>query len=391
MTKLTHNFDEIVDRRGTDAKKYLLYPEDVLPMWIADSDFKAPQPVIDALTRRIAQGVYGYPAVSGRLKRAAARWQTVRFGWDVDPDWVEYVPGVIAGMICAVRALSRPGDGIVIQSPCYPPFADLAAHNGRRLLRNQLILRDGHYEIDFEDFEKKASDPRTRLFILCNPHNPTGRVFTREELTRLGEICLRHHVVVLADEIHHDLVYAGNRHIPFAGLSPELAARTVSFMNPSKTFNVPGFRTAAFIAENPLLKDAVHQVVVDNKAFGENLCGTIAFCTAYEACDYYADQLTAYLDGNRRMLAQGLERVPEIRMIPSEGTYFAWLDCRALGMEQDALDQFFVDRVKLGLNSGRSFGPDGAGFLRLNFACPRAVAAEAVERIVTQLTALRKT
>ena len=307
MTELTHNFDEIVDRRGTDAKKYLLYPEDVLPMWIADSDFKAPQPVIDALTRRIAQGVYGYPAVSGRLRRAAARWQTVRFGWDVDPDWVEYVPGVIAGVICAVRALSRPGDGIVIQSPCYPPFADLAAHNGRRLLRNQLILRDGHYEIDFEDFEKKASDPRTRLFILCNPHNPTGRVFTREELARLGEICLRHHVIVLADEIHHDLVYAGSRHIPFASLSPELAARTISFMNPSKTFNVPGFRTAAFIAENPQLKDAVHQVVVDNKAFGENLCGTIAFCTAYEACDYYADQLTAYLDGNRKMLAQGLE------------------------------------------------------------------------------------
>lgn len=389
MTELTHNFDEIVDRRGTDAKKYLLYPEDVLPMWIADSDFKAPQPVIDALTRRIAQGVYGYPPISGQLKRAAARWQTVRFGWKVDPEWVEYVPGVIAGVICAVRALSRPGDNIVIQSPCYAPFADLAAHNGRHLLRNQLILRDGHYEIDFEDFEEKASDPRTRLFILCNPHNPTGRVFTREELTRLGEICLRHHVIVLADEIHHDVVYAGSRHIPFASLSPELAARTVSFMNPSKTFNVPGFRTAAFIAENPLLKDAVHQVVVDNKAFGENLCGTIAFCTAYESCDYYADQLTAYLDGNRKMLARGLEQVPEIRMISSEGTYFAWLDCRALGMTQDELDQFFVNRVKLGLNSGRSFGPDGTGFLRLNFACPRAVAEEALGRIVTQLTALR--
>lgn len=391
MTKPTHNFDEIVDRRGTDARKYLLYPEDVLPMWIADSDFKAPQPVIDALVRRIAQGVYGYPAISGRLKRAAARWQAVRFGWDVDPDWVEYVPGVIAGIICAVRALSRPGDGIVIQSPCYPPFSDLAAHNGRCLLRNQLILRGRHYEIDFEDFEEKASDPRTRLFILCNPHNPTGRVFTREELVRLGEICLRYHVIVLADEIHHDLVYAGSRHIPFASLSPELASRTVSFMNPSKTFNVPGFRTAAFIAEDPLLKDAVHQVVVDNKAFGENLCGTIAFCTAYEDCDYYADQLTAYLDGNRRMLARGLEQVPEIRMISSEGTYFAWLDCRALGMTQDALDRFFVDQVKLGLNSGRSFGPDGTGFLRLNFACPRTVASEALERIVTQLTVLRKT
>ena len=390
MMELTHNFDEIIDRRETDSKKYLLYPKDVLPMWIADSDFKAPQPVIDALAQRIAQGVYGYPAVSSRLKQAAARWQAVRFGWEVSPDWVEYIPGVIAGMICAVRALSRPGDGIVIQSPCYPPFADLAAHNGRRLLRNQLVLRDGHYEIDFEDFEKKASDPRTRLFILCNPHNPTGRVFTRDELVRLGGICLRHHVAVLADEIHHDLVYAGHRHIPFASLSPELAAHTVSFMNPSKTFNVPGFRTAAFIAENPALKDAVHQVVVDNKAFGENLCGTIAFCTDYESCDYYADQLAAYLEGNRRALVQGLAQTPEIRVAPSEGTYFAWLDCRALGMAQDELDQFYANQVKLGLNSGRTFGPDGEGFLRLNFACPRAVVEEALKRIATQLAALRQ-
>ena len=187
---LVHDFDEVVNRRGTDSKKYSVYPEDVIPMWIADSDFKAPQPVVDALVERVQQGVYGYTPVSPRLKAAAAKWQETRFGWEVNPDAVEFVPGVISGVISAVRALSHPGDNIVIQTPCYPPFTDLSEHNGRHLLRNELILKDGRYEIDFEDFEAKVKDPRTKLFILCNPQNPTGRVFTREELIRLGELCL---------------------------------------------------------------------------------------------------------------------------------------------------------------------------------------------------------
>ena len=201
-----HDFDEAVDRRGTDSKKYSQYPADVLPMWIADSDFKAPKPVVDALVERMQQGVYGYTPISSRLRAAAAKWQTERFGWNVDESWVEFVPGVISGVISAVRALSHPGDNIVIQTPCYPPFTDLSDHNGRHLLRNALVLKDGRYEIDFEDFEEKAKDPRTKLFILCNPQNPTGRVFTREELVRLGEICLKHHVIILADEIHQDMV-----------------------------------------------------------------------------------------------------------------------------------------------------------------------------------------
>ena len=231
---LVHYFDEVVNRRGTDSKKYSVYPEDVIPMWIADSDFKAPQPVVDALVARMQQGVYGYTPISERLKKA-----------DVDPEWVEFVPGVITGLICAVRALSQPGDNIVIQSPCYPPFSDLSDHNGRHLLRNKLVLTGDHYEIDFEDFEEKCKDPRTKLFILCNPQNPTGHVFTKEELTKLGNICMKYHVIVLADEIHQDLVSSGHKHIPFASICEEFEQNSVSFMNPSKTFNVPGFRTAA--------------------------------------------------------------------------------------------------------------------------------------------------
>ena len=184
---ITHDFDELVERRGTDSKKYSVYPDHVIPMWIADSDFKAPQPVVEALISRAQAGIYGYPPISSRLKKAAASWQGSRFGWHVDPDWVEYIPGVIAGIICAVRALSRAGDNLIVQTPCYPPFRDLAHHNGRHILANSLILKNGRYEINFDQFEEMAKDPRTRLFILCNPQNPTGRVFTREELMDLYE------------------------------------------------------------------------------------------------------------------------------------------------------------------------------------------------------------
>lgn len=382
---LIHDFDESIDRRGTDSKKYAVFPEDVIPMWIADSDFKAPQPVIDALVERMEHGIYGYTPVSMRLKEAARRWQAERFGWEISTDFIEFVPGVISGIISAVRALSHPGDNIVIQTPCYPPFWDLSEHNGRHLLRNEMILKNGRYEIDFADFEEKLKDTRTKLFILCNPQNPTGRVFTREELVRMGELCQQYHVIVLADEIHGDLVYAGHRHIPFGSISPDFAQNSICFINPSKTFNLPGFRTAAFIAENPVLKNAVHDVVVNNKAIGENISGTLAFCIAYESCGYYADQLIDYLRDNRKLLEDTLSKVEKIDYIRAEGTYLMWLDCRKLGMNQKELDNFFAEKVKLGLNSGSSFGPEGAGFMRMNIACPRSTLKKALTQLVTVL------
>ncbi|MGI6075965.1 MAG: MalY/PatB family protein [Pyramidobacter sp.] len=383
-----HNFDEIINRRGTDSKKYSLYPDDVIPMWIADSDFKSPQPVVEALVKRMQTGVYGYTPTSERLKRAAAHWQKIRFGWDVNPSAVEYIPGVISGVISAVRAFSHPGDNIVVQSPCYPPFSALAEHNGRHLLRNRLIEKNGRFEIDFDDFEAKIADPRTKLFILCNPQNPTGRVYTREELTHLGELCLKYHVIVLADEIHADIVFDQRKHIPFASLSSEFAMNCVSFMNPSKTFNVPGFRTAAFISCNPVLKEAVHQIVVDNKAIGENICGTLALCTAYEECGYYADQLVAYLQSNRDYAEKRLGKIKGIVPNHLEGTYLMWLDCRELEMSQKELDCFFVERAKVGLNSGTTFEPECDGFLRMNIACPRATLVEAINRIEEAVNSL---
>ncbi len=378
---ITHDFDELVERRGTDSKKYSVYPDHVIPMWIADSDFKAPQPVVEALISRAQAGIYGYPPISSRLKKAAASWQGSRFGWHVDPDWVEYIPGVIAGIICAVRALSRAGDNLIVQTPCYPPFRDLAHHNGRHILANSLILKNGRYEINFDQFEEMAKDPRTRLFILCNPQNPTGRVFTREELMDLGRICMKHHVTVLSDEIHQDLVYSGCRHIPFASVSEEFSQNSITFINPSKTFNVPGLRTGALIAPNPVLKNAVHDVLVNNKAFGENIFGTTAFCTAYEQCAYYADQMIGYVEKNRDLVEKTLNDLEEIRVIHAEGTYLLWLDCRKLSMTQPHLDRFFEKELGLGFNSGTSFGPEGEGFLRMNIACPRSTVREALRRM----------
>lgn len=386
--EILHDFDEVVNRRGGDSKKYSLYPEDVIPMWIADTDFKSPQPIVEALVKRMQMGVYGYTPTSERLKSAAARWQKLRFGWDVDPATVEYIPGVISGVISAVRAFSQPGDNIVVQSPCYPPFSDLADHNGRHLLRNWFVKKNDRFEIDFEDFEAKIADPRTKLFILCNPQNPSGRVYTREELIRMGELCLKRHVVVLADEIHADIVFDKRKHIPFASLSSAFAQNCVSFMNPSKTFNVPGFRTAAFIASNPVLKEAVHQIVVDNKAIGENICGTLALCTAYEKCGYYADQLVAYLQGNRDYAEERFGKIKGVVPSRLEGTYLMWLDCRGLEMSQKELDRFFVEKVKVGLNSGTTFGQECDGFLRMNIACPRSTLAEALDRIEAAVNSL---
>lgn len=381
---LIHDFDEPVNRRGTDCKKYDpgVYPEDVLPMWIADTDFKCPQPVIEALRARIDEGVFGYPSISKDFKEAIRTWERERFGWEIPVESVEFVPGVIPGIICAVRALSYPGDNVLIHTPCYPPFKDMADHNGRHLLRSELKVVNGRYEMDFEDLEKKLSDVRTKLFILCNPQNPTGRVFTLEELTRLGELCLKHNVTVLSDEIHCDLVYKGYRHIPFASISEEFARHSITFVNASKTFNTAGFRTAGFICLNPQMKAAVHEAVLDNKGIGENLGGTVATIAAYTKCGYYADQMMEYLEGNLDVVCRELEKTDKVKLIRPEGTYLLWLDCRGLGLAQPQLVDFFVKEAKLGFNTGTSFGPEGAGFMRMNTATCRANVEEAMRRLI---------
>ena len=379
---MRHNFDELIDRRNTDCKKYSqdFYDESVLPMWIADTDFRCPKPITDAISQRAAHGIFGYPYDQKDFAQAVCHWMNSRFGYAFGPEAVEYCPGVIPGVISAVRALSNPGDKIVVQTPCYPPFRALVINNGRTLLENRLILREGRYEIDFALLEAQLSDPRTRLLLLCNPQNPTGRVFTREELERTLALCVANDVKVICDEIHCDITY-GRKHISFGSLSEQARAHSVVFVNPSKTFNTAGFRTAAMIAPDENLRNRVHQELVNGKIYGRTVFGPLALVKAYTECAYYADELVEYLTGNIACLRQRLEQMPRIRLIEPEATYLMWLDCRDFGLPHSQVKAFFDQEAKVGLNDGMSFGSEGECFMRLNVAVPRSVLTEGLDRI----------
>lgn len=384
-----HHFDEVVERRGTDAKKFNTYPEDVIPMGIAETDFTCPQPIIDAMVKRAEHGIYGYTASDQKFNRAAKRWLSKRFQWEIEEKWVEFAPAVVTGLVTAIQAFTQPGDNIVIQSPVYHPFHSIIVNNGRRKLENELVLQDGKYRIDFADLETKLKEPRTKLMLLCNPHNPVGRVFTREELTTIGELCLKHNVIVVSDEIHSDLVYSGGKHIPFPTLSEPLKNQSLVCINPSKTFNLAGLRTAAIIIPNDRLRETYHERVLSNRVDGRTVFGTLPFEVAYTECDYYADQLVEYLQSNLNDLLQLFaERIPKIKVIKPEATYLIWLDCRDLGMTQPELNRFMLEQAKVGLNDGAVFGEAGKGFMRMNIGCRRAVLEQALERIESAVNSL---
>ena len=387
---MKHNFAEIVNRRGTECKKWDTYASDVIPMWIADTDFKCPQAVIDALVERAQHGIYGYPINDIKFEKSIANWQKKRFGWEIDPSWVEYTPAVVPAIVFAMRAFTRPGDNVVIQMPAYHPFHDIIPNNGRHILGNQLVLKeDGSYEVDFENLEELLNKKRTTMFLLCSPHNPVGKCFTREELTKMGELCLKHNVFVVSDEIHSDIVYAGSKHIPFASLSPEIADNCMVCVNPSKTFNIAGVRTGAAIIPNRNKHNLFYAPLEDNKSYGRTIFGTLPIEVCYNECDYYADQLLEYLTGNLDYLQKFIaERIPKIKVTKTEATYLIWLNCKDLNMQPKEMNKFFLEQAKVAMNEGSSFGPGGAGFMRMNIACPRSQLVEALNRIETAVNKL---
>ena len=378
-----HDFDQPIQRRGTDARKYAPSecPADVIPMWIADTDFSCPEELITAMLDRVKQGHFGYPFNDIEFCKAVAKWQTERFGWNCTPEMVEFAPGAVVPLVYGMRVFSSPGDKVLLQTPAYHPLFQLIENNGRRIARNPLILRNGRYEIDFEDLEKKLSDVRTKVMILCNPQNPTGRVFTRDELQRIGELCLKYHVFVLSDEIHSDVVYSGHKHIPFAAVDPRFGDICCISINPSKTFNTAGLRTAAFICPNPHNKAMILEERLNNKAFGRPIFGQLAMKVLYNECGYYADQFVAYVEENVKVFREGLLGAKGLHLIEPEGTYLLWVDCRELGMPHEELMRFFREKVKVLPNEGSTFGYEGEGFLRFNVACPRSTVLEAVKRI----------
>ena len=387
---MQHNFDEIIPRRGTNSYKWDSATDpNVLPMWVADMDFHTAPAVTEALKKRVEHGIFGYVRVPDAYYNATINWFKRRHDWRIEKEWIIYTSGVVPALSAIIKALTGPGDKVLVQTPVYNCFFSSIRNNGCEMISNPLIYEDNTYRIDFDDLEKKLKDPRTKLFFMSNPHNPAMRCFTLEELKRIGELCLKYNVLVISDEIHCDLTYQGYKHIPFGSISEEFANNCIVLINPSKTFNIAGFRTGAAIIPNKRIRDNIEITIVNNKNYGRTIFGMLTFVTAYTQCDYYADEMMQYLQQSRdMMMAYMKERIPRIKLAEPEATYLMWLDCRDLNMTQDELKAFMFNKAKLGLNDGATFGTGGTGFMRMNIACPRSTVEQALEQLEKAVNAL---
>jgi cystathionine beta-lyase len=380
----TYDFDRVIDRRCSDCDKWRRYGADVLPLWVADMDFVSPEPVLRALHERVDHGIFGYGTEPPELRQVVVERLARLYGWQVDPQALVFVPGVVTGFNMACRAVTSPGEGALVQTPVYPPI--LKAPANARLTCDEMELSlqpDGRYTIDFAAFEEAITD-RTRIFILCNPHNPVGRVFRREELERMAEICLRHDLVICSDEIHCDLLFQESRHVPIASLDPEVAERTITLIAPSKTYNIAGLHCSVAIIQNAELR-AQFKAAGAGLVPGVDVLGYVAGLAAYCYGEPWLEEVLCYLEANRDWLLQAVAaQLPGVRMGKPEGTYLAWLDCRQAAIPGNPYE-FFLDKAKVGLSDGQDFGQGGAGFVRLNFGCPRATLAEALDRMQAAL------
>lgn len=384
---MNFDFDKPITRSGTNSLKHDFFiergmPADTLPMWVADMDFTVPPAVTQALMLRCEHGVFGYTDAKEDYFNVLKRWFSRRFSWDIDPSWVVKTPGVVFALCTAVRAFTELGDAVLIQQPVYYPFASAVTNNDRKLIVSTLLYENGRYKMDFTDFEDKIIQNKVRLFILCSPHNPVGRVWTTEELTRIGEICLRHNVLILSDEIHADFVHAGHRHTVFASICPEFAENTITCTAPSKTFNLAGLQISNILIANDSLRRRFKQEIRRTGYDEPNIMGLIACKAAYEQGDQWLDALLAYLAENVALVRDFVrDRLPGVTLVEPEGTYLVWLDFSRLGLSDQALDDLIIHKAKLWLDAGTMFGAGGSGFERINIACPRSVVQEALLRI----------
>lgn len=384
------NFDELIPRRGTNSYKWDSNGGDnVLPLWVADMDFRTAPEIISALRKRVEHGIFGYTRVPDAYYEAVVSWFGRRHGWTIDRGWIIYTSGVVPALSAIIKALTRPGDGVLVQTPVYNCFFSSIRNNGCNIVENALVYEDSTYRIDFEDLERKASRPDVKLMLLCSPHNPAGRVWTRDELVRIGDICLRHGVRVVADEIHCELVFPPHCHIPFASVADDFGSRsgaflanTVTCVSPSKAFNIAGLQIANIVAADPDVRRRIDRAINDNEVCDVNPFGVEALIAAYNEGAEWLEALKTYLYGNYRFLTDFFSaNIPQLPVTRLEGTYLVWVDCRRLGMTSDELCRRLLDERALWLNEGTMYGAAGEGFVRINIACPRSRLAEALGRL----------
>jgi len=380
---MKHDFDELINRIGTNSLKYDFAvergkSEEMLPLWVADMDFKTPPAVTDALMKAVQHGIYGYSDSKSGYYDAIHRWFKDRFDWSVKPEWLVKTPGVVYAIATAIRALTNEGDAVLIQQPVYYPFSAAIVANHRKLINNSLIYENGTYHIDFEDFEEKIKKNGVKMFILCSPHNPVGRVWTKEELTRLGTICIKYHVIVVSDEIHADFTYQGHKHTIFSSIAPDILNSTILCTAPSKTFNLAGLQVSNIFIANKKIREKLEEEINRSGYSQLNTMGLIACQAAYEQGAPWLDELIAYLEGNLMFINNFLkDRLPQIKLVEPQGTYLVWLDFRAMNISEKDLEELIVNRAKLWLDHGTMFGSEGKGFQRINIACPRAILEKA--------------
>jgi cysteine-S-conjugate beta-lyase len=377
-------FDREINRKKSDSIKWNLYDPDILPMWVADMDFSAPQPVIQALQSRVEHGVFGYAGDPAELRKVIIDRFAEKYRWAIKPEDIIFTPGVVVGFNIAAHAVSQPDGEILIQPPVYPPFFKAGSYADLKTIENPLVQDvNGYYGIDFDDFEQKITG-NTRMFLLCNPHNPVGRVFRRDELERMAAICLRHNVIICSDEIHGDLIFKGQQHIPLGSINPEIAKRTITLMAPSKTFNIAGLDCSFAVIPDKEIREQ-YLKAMKGITGNTNMLGITAALAAYQAGTPWLEDLMIYLQDNRDHLKRTLDaEMPEIKMVSPEGTYLAWLDCRQAGLNESPYD-FFLKNARIAFNNGDAFGTGGKGFVRMNFGCTRATLNEALNRMKSAL------
>lgn len=377
------DFDRVFERRGTDSVKWDLSKDsEVLAMWVADMDFKTAPAIIEVLERRAKSGIFGYALPPEKFYEALIGWFKNRHGADIAREWLLYTTGVVPALSAIIRALTSPGDKVLIQEPVYNCFFSSIRNNGCETVSSDLKILSGRYEMDFEDLERKLGDPKVKLFILCSPHNPSGRIWTKDELQRAGELCLKHKVTLVSDEIHCDLLLGGRRHIPFLSLGGDIAKNSVTCASPSKSFNLAGLHVANIIAQDAELRGKIDRALNINEVCEISPFAIDAQIAAYTRGAEWLDELLAYLEQNFKFLRNFLkDNLPELSAMELESTYLPWIDCRKLGLKSEELSKLLLERGKLWINPGTLYGKNGEGFVRINIACPRATLTEGLERM----------